>query len=158
MERRVNVRAVIVDKDGKLFAVKHRDDNGQEMEYWATPGGGLDPAESLVDGLVRELVEETGIKPVVGKLLFIQQYVGIRRDGEKREGIELFFHVTNTEDYQIDIDLARASHGHEISRVAFIDPKTNDVLPMFMQSIDILDYVNNDKPVYFIDNLNEIVR
>ena len=48
--RRVNVRAIIW-KDGKLLAVKHKTSPGEESPYWAVPGGGLDPMESIEDGL-----------------------------------------------------------------------------------------------------------
>lgn len=157
MERRVNVRGIIVD-NGKVFAVKHRMHTGQVSNYWATPGGGLDPGESLIDGLIREMIEETGIKPVVGKLLFIQQYVGIRRTGEKQEGMELFYLIENTDDYKGDIDFSQASHGHELAEASFVDPKTNDILPAFLQSIDIDEYAKNDLPVLFINNLNEKTR
>ena len=65
--RRINVRAIIY-KDGKLLAVKHK--HGDNIShYYAVPGGGLDPQESLIDGLARELHEETGIDAVIGNLL-----------------------------------------------------------------------------------------
>ena len=45
--RRINVRAIIY-KDGKLLAVKHK--HGDNIShYYAVPGGGLDPQESLID-------------------------------------------------------------------------------------------------------------
>src|SRR5205823_5976514 len=31
-------------------------------DYWVTPGGGLEPGESAVQGAVRELFEETGLR------------------------------------------------------------------------------------------------
>ena len=74
--RRINVRAIIY-KDGKLLAVKHK--HGDNIShYYAVPGGGLDPHESLVDGLARELREETGIDAVIGNLLFIQQLTTVQ--------------------------------------------------------------------------------
>lgn len=158
MERRVNVRGIIVNDNGHIFAVKHRTHTGAESEYWATPGGGLDLGEPLLDGLAREMIEETGIKPVIGKLLFIQQYVGIRKTGEKQEGMELFYLITNSQDYVGEIDFSAASHGHEIAKAAFIDPKTNDILPDFLRTIDVASYVKNDLPVYCIDNLQETTR
>jgi 8-oxo-dGTP pyrophosphatase MutT (NUDIX family) len=47
--RRVNVRAIIF-KEGKLFAQQLKV-NGGINAFWSTPGGGLDPNESLIDGL-----------------------------------------------------------------------------------------------------------
>jgi uncharacterized protein with ACT and thioredoxin-like domain len=51
------------------------------------------------------MIEETGIAPKIGKLLFIQQF----DDGEK-EHLEFFFHIENVEDYEI-VDLEATSHG-----------------------------------------------
>ena len=62
-KRRINTRAIIY-RDGKILAVKHK--HGDEISfYYAAPGGGLDPHESLTDGLIRELREETGISSTV---------------------------------------------------------------------------------------------
>lgn len=133
MARRIAVRGIIY-KNGRLFALKHKDSGG-EVNYWATPGGGLDDGESLQDGLRRELVEETGITPQIGKLLYIQQYA----EGE-REFLEFFYSVTNVDDYDTEVDLASTSHGHaEIARCGFIDPKSELILPEFLQETDIAE-------------------
>lgn len=52
--------AVIVRADGprpKVLLIK-RADNGQ----WALPGGGIDPGETALDAVLREIQEETGIR------------------------------------------------------------------------------------------------
>lgn len=79
--RRIAVRGIAFE-DGKLFAVKHKE-KMVPSDFWAIPGGGLDPGESLEDGLHREMIEEMGVAPKIGKLLFIQQY-----RSEKREFLE----------------------------------------------------------------------
>jgi 8-oxo-dGTP diphosphatase len=159
MERRVNVRGIIVDDEGRVFAVKHRDrTDGSESEYWALPGGGLDVGESINDGLTRELVEEIGIAPKIGRLLFMHQFTAHHRDGRKSEKMELFIHVENTSDYIGDIDLTKTSHGYELMRVEFIDPSTNDILPSFLQTLAVKDHIDNNLPVAMFDNLNEQPR
>lgn len=156
MERRINVRAIIMDDNGEVFAVKHKDRcTGEESKYWATIGGGLDPRESLHDGLTRESVEEVGIVPKIGRLLFVQQFVAYHRDGRQTEKMELFFHVENTDDYKSPIDLATTTHGHELARVGFVQPRGNFILPSFMQTLDIADHITHNRPVFVINNLNE---
>lgn len=143
-QRRINVRGIIF-KDGKLLVQTFKTTEG-ESSHWGTPGGGLELGESLHDGLHRELIEETGITPVIGKLLFVEQF---RHD--TKEFLEFFFHIENPEAYET-IDLAETSHGLlEISRCEFIDPKTANVLPSFLQAIDIEAYLRQNLPVY-IDN------
>lgn len=145
--RRVNVRGIIY-KNGLLLVTKFRQTDDSESEYWGTFGGGLDVGESVTDGLHREMIEETGIAPIIGRLLFIQQF----HDGEK-EQFELFFHITNTADYE-KIDLQATSHGLlELTQLAFVDPKESYVLPSFLGEIDLADHIDNDRPVFFHNEL-----
>lgn len=145
--RRVNVRGIIF-KDGKLLVTKFRQEDNSESEWWGTFGGGLDIGEPFIDGLHREMIEETGIAPTIGKLLFIQQF-----SDEEKEYIEFFFHITNADDY-MSIDFSQTSHGElELVRHAFVDPKQSYLLPAFLQNIDIADYIQNDKPVYIANEL-----
>lgn len=120
-------------------------------DFWCTPGGGLDIGESLTEGLYREMIEETGIVPKIGKLLFIQQF---SEDGVK-EQLEFFFHIENAEDYKV-IDLASTSHGDlEIDHVEFVDPREHHVLPVFLQTIDIQEYIDGNLPTMIYNELSE---
>ena len=74
MRRRVNVRGIIINNKDELFCQKLTANTGKGRDFWCTPGGGLEMGESLLDGLRREMIEETGVKPEIGKLLFIQQF------------------------------------------------------------------------------------
>ena len=131
MDRRITTRGIIY-KNGKIFAQKLKRGEGT-TDYWCTPGGGLDPSESLHDGLVREMIEETGIAPEIGKLLYVQQY----REENGREYLEFFYHVTNVDDYET-IDLANTTHGEiEVAEYGFIDPSKENILPKFLQTADI---------------------
>ena len=115
---RCRVRAVVF-LDDKLLLVQHKDVSGQPTGAWALPGGGIDDGESLTDALTREMIEETGVTPEIGRLLFVHQFM---RDGVY-EGPEFFFEVTNAADY-MDIDLAQTSHGEaEIATIGFYDTK-----------------------------------
>jgi ADP-ribose pyrophosphatase YjhB (NUDIX family) len=55
------VRALLLDPDDRVLLVRFINPETGE-EFWATPGGGLDPGEDLMDGLRRELREETGLE------------------------------------------------------------------------------------------------
>jgi 8-oxo-dGTP diphosphatase len=60
------VSAVVVDDDRLLLVRRGR---GRAQGEWAVPGGRLQAGELLVEGVVRELREETGIEGVCGNLL-----------------------------------------------------------------------------------------
>lgn len=147
MNRRVAVRGIIV-VDGQLLCVKLKPYHGaQRSDFWCLPGGGVDSQEALVPALERELIEELGIAPVVGQLLFIQQF-----HDEQTDHLEFFFDITNAADY-VDLDLATTSHGHlEIEAVNFLVASKHTVLPTFLQSVDFKDYRN--KPVEIVSYTN----
>ena len=143
-KRRINVRGIIFT-NGKLFVQRLK---GSDRDYWCTPGGGMDDGESLHEGLHREMVEETGIAPVIGKLLFIQQF----HDGVK-EQLEFFFHITNTDDYST-IDLTQTTHGMiEVESCGFINPRANNVLPAILQTIDIQAAIDSGSDVIINSDL-----
>ena len=149
--RRLTVRGIIF-KNGKIFGQQLTPDyQGQARDYWCTPGGGLEDGESIHECLDREMIEETGIKPKIGKLLFIQQF--IRKDSI--EELEFFFHIENADEYE-NIDLSKTTHGLiETTCAEFIDTKTHNILPAFLQTIDIQDYIDHNQPVFFVSSLGE---
>lgn len=61
MEFRVIVSAVI-EKDGRVLMGRKPVDMPPYPNTWHIPGGGLDPNETLEEGLKREVYEETGVE------------------------------------------------------------------------------------------------
>lgn len=146
MARIITVRG-IVEKEGKLLCFKLKLHTGEVADFWSIPGGKLEPNESLLDGLVREFIEETGVKPKIGRLVLIQQFMNPRED----EQLEFFFMIDNPDDF-LDLDLSKASHAEdEISESAFIDPKTSYVLPKILSEVDVRSI---NTPI-IVDCLNE---
>ena len=52
----VSVSGVILDDHGRVLLIRRRDN-----QHWEPPGGVLEPAETIHDGLRREIREETGL-------------------------------------------------------------------------------------------------
>ncbi|MGH2559329.1 MAG: NUDIX hydrolase [Thermomicrobiales bacterium] len=63
----VGVFAVITDETGRIICVHH--DYGDRC--WTLPGGGMEPHESPIDALEREVREETGYIVQAGRLIGI---------------------------------------------------------------------------------------
>ncbi len=148
-QRRISVRGVIY-KNGKIYAQKLKNKDGIR-NYWSTPGGGLDDGEDLLSGLHREMIEETGIAPQIGRLMFVQQF-NIRG----KEQLEFFFHITNADDYE-DIDLTSTSHGLiEVAEHGFIDPNNEIILPSDLQKFDFENYTKHVEPVVILNELGSI--
>src|SRR5881296_2190550 len=61
---RPSVSAVIFGARRRLL-LQHRSDGGQ----WGLPGGSLEIGESVTEGVIREVREETGLTVTVGRLV-----------------------------------------------------------------------------------------
>lgn len=104
--------------------------------------------EALIDGVKREMLEETGVEAQVGNLLYVQQFT----HGEK-DYLEFFFHITNSQDY-LNIDLANSTHGGtEIEEIDFIDPSSMHVLPAFLKTENIAELIETKAPTRVIARL-----
>lgn len=154
-QRRVCVRGIIY-KNGKLYCQELKNNDGTGRGFWCTPGGGLEFGESLVDGVRREIIEETGITPTIGRLLFIQQYSENNPTSEHRanEFLEFFFLVENPDDFET-INKNASHYEAEILTCRFVEPKTSNVRPKFLQTIDIEHYLTSNKPVYLYDEFGQ---
>jgi 8-oxo-dGTP pyrophosphatase MutT (NUDIX family) len=60
----LGVRALVIGPDGRIFLVKHSYISG-----WHLPGGGVEPGETLIDALIRELREEGNLEPTAAPVL-----------------------------------------------------------------------------------------
>ncbi len=114
----VRLRAVII-YEGKLLVVKHTGVSGNAT---ALPGGKLEFGEDLQKGMERELVEELGVAPVLGRLLYVNNWV---HDDE--QNIEFFFEVTNGREY-FETEVLKGTHSFEISEVLWISPQEENTL------------------------------
>lgn len=63
-ERRRAVRVVLLDPDGRVLLLHGTDPAAPGVEWWITPGGGIEPGESPAEAARRELAEETGLTDV----------------------------------------------------------------------------------------------
>jgi ADP-ribose pyrophosphatase YjhB (NUDIX family) len=143
--RKIAVRAIILHED-KILCVRLKPYEGSVVlekpeKWWAVPGGGVDENEGLTDGLRREMIEETGVAPKIGNLLYVQQFVH-----NSKEQLEFFFHVTNAQDY-LQIDLTHTTHGTaEIAEISFLDPATTNLYPKFLQTENLATQIQNNSP------------
>ena len=54
--------AAVIEKDGKILIMKRSKERDFQSETWEVVTGRLEAEESPVDGILREVVEETGLE------------------------------------------------------------------------------------------------
>lgn len=69
--KRESARAILITSENKICLIK-RIKNGEE--YWVTPGGGIETAETPKEALLRELKEEVGASVSKEKCIFAFEY------------------------------------------------------------------------------------
>lgn len=79
---RNSAKAIII-QDGALLVITHRDRDGA---YYTLPGGGQEPAETLLTALGRECMEELGVPVHVGPLRHVREYIGANHEFSQDDG------------------------------------------------------------------------
>ena len=86
---KVGVRpCAILIEDGKVLCIDTKYEDG---EYFLFPGGGLKQGETMAEGAVREMFEETGLIVEVKKLVYVNDWIK-DRDKDLRV-LNMFFLV-----------------------------------------------------------------
>jgi 8-oxo-dGTP diphosphatase len=90
------VVAALIRKDGKLLICQRTKHQPMALK-WEFPGGKIEPGESAVDALVRELDEELGIQAKIGP-----EVACIRHQYRSGNSVELHFFLV--EQYQGELE------------------------------------------------------
>lgn len=89
---RVRAGALIIENQSMLL-IEFKDENGL---HYNLPGGGVNPGETVIDAVQREVMEEASIAVEVGPLAFVYEYVPHLNDYKfgKTHALHLMFECT----------------------------------------------------------------
>lgn len=130
------VRAIIV-KDGKIALVR-----SEKEGYYKFPGGGIEPNESHVQALIREVQEETGLRVKLDSVREFGMVHEIRKGGKPRERFEQksYYYCAEVEDkvFNQDLDAYEAELGYTL---AWTDVRTAYEVNMEIGSANDIPFV-----------------
>ncbi|MBP9759889.1 MAG: NUDIX domain-containing protein [Candidatus Pacebacteria bacterium] len=136
----VRCRAVIV-YEGALLVVRHAHD----ATFAPLPGGHLEWGEDPVTCLEREILEELGVEPEVGRLLYVHTFT----NSEGKHSVEFLFEVTNGIDFIHRTDGA-GTHAYEIAETVWVSPDAElRILPQRVATDFRTGTLFNDIPRFF---------
>ncbi|MBI5134431.1 MAG: NUDIX domain-containing protein [Candidatus Taylorbacteria bacterium] len=116
---KVRCRGIILH-EGRLLVVRHAPDH----RYVALPGGGLEWGEDALACMKREIVEELGVEPKIGRLLYVNTFIS----GET-QSMEFFFEILNGADY-VGCEKLDRTHAFELAELLWIKPDAaTELLP-----------------------------
>jgi 8-oxo-dGTP diphosphatase len=76
--QRIAMKALIVNDQGRILILREASTDTYEestnSRRYHMPGGRLNPGEAFLDGLRREVAEETGLEVEVGKPLYVGEW------------------------------------------------------------------------------------
>jgi 8-oxo-dGTP pyrophosphatase MutT (NUDIX family) len=118
---RIGCSAVIFDQPRQKVLLTRRTDNG----LWCLPGGGMDPGESAAETCVREVLEETGLRVQVVRLIGVYtspDWLVEYPDGERVQLVAMSFEAAP--------DNASLVPNQEVSEFGYFSPAEIQALEM----------------------------
>lgn len=90
--QRIATKALIVNDKGEILILREAStyEEGTNVGRYHLPGGRLNPGEAFLNGLEREVDEETGLKIEIGKPIYVGEWRPVIK-GIQNQIVAIFF-------------------------------------------------------------------
>jgi 8-oxo-dGTP diphosphatase len=106
---------MVVDKDGKILALKRGIEKKQRSGKWDLPGGGYERGEEVINAIKREVIEETTLIIKNPKPLYVAS--GLNFSSEFMDGEVVFAVCYVCDSWQGEVKIS-----HEHTKYQWVSP------------------------------------
>lgn len=146
---RIRCTALIIEKDSILLV--EYDDKGI---HYNLPGGGLEPGETILEGVAREVLEETSAEVAVGPLALIYEFAPHKQSGNYdvngKHGLHLIFECKLKNNSRPRLPEQPDLHQTAVKWVPLKELDSILLIPNISKQIK--DYINNKRNVELIED------
>ncbi len=136
IETDVIEKAIVVNKKEQILLLRRSKTDTRRPLQWDLPGGGHQEGESLEDGVLREVLEESGLK--VSRLRPIYTKTEMRNwDDNTRNALFIFYTARSSTD---EVELS-----FEHDKYRWVDIKEAINLISYYLHKELLQYIVNNK-------------
>jgi 8-oxo-dGTP diphosphatase len=140
----------LIFKDNSVLLVEY-DDNGI---HYNLPGGGLEPGETIVEGVAREVLEETTAEVDVGQLALIYELAPHKQSGDydinERHGQHLIFECSLINNSVPQLPKIPDKNQSAVKWISIEDLEEVLLIPNLNKQIK--EYVKNKKNIELIED------
>ncbi len=144
------VRVIILDEENRVLMVRQFHEG---RSFWLVPGGGIEAGETSVAAAEREVMEETGLEVMIGKLIWHIEEVS---EEKGMRFVNYFLADIIGGELKLGSDPEFGEDGQVLREVAFLTKEDMGLLPeVYPEALrdelwDIIEKGKDDHPVYKI--------
>lgn len=146
---RIRCTGLLIENNSVLLV--EYDDNGI---HYNLPGGGLEPGETIVEGVAREVFEETTAEVEVGPLALIYEFAPHKQSGDyhvnERHGLHLIFECKLKNKSEPKLPQHPDLNQSAVKWISLDELDSILLIPNINQQI--INYVKNKRNIDFIED------